>query len=107
MPIKACADKIKRELETFGCPPKFPQVTTPAPSLPHTHILTPQLIQIYTNHKHGFLTSASIFIYPILFAMQETEEVEEVKKSDEPIIKDKSKGKKSKAMAKAGTGTNC
>ena len=24
MPIKACADKLKREIETFGCPPKFP-----------------------------------------------------------------------------------
>lgn len=24
MPIKACADKLKRELETFGYPPKFP-----------------------------------------------------------------------------------
>jgi leucyl-tRNA synthetase len=28
MPIKACADKIKRELETFGYPPQFPQVRT-------------------------------------------------------------------------------
>ena len=26
MPIKACADKIKRELETYGFPPQFPQV---------------------------------------------------------------------------------
>jgi leucyl-tRNA synthetase len=25
MPIKACADKIKREMEQFGCPPKFPE----------------------------------------------------------------------------------
>ncbi|ELR12090.1 leucine-tRNA ligase [Acanthamoeba castellanii str. Neff] len=25
MPIKACADKIKREIEQFGCPPKFPE----------------------------------------------------------------------------------
>lgn len=24
MPIKACADKLKRELETFGYPPNFP-----------------------------------------------------------------------------------
>lgn len=24
MPIKACADKLQRELETFGYPPKFP-----------------------------------------------------------------------------------
>ncbi|KAF7132898.1 hypothetical protein RHSIM_Rhsim09G0006800 [Rhododendron simsii] len=26
MPIKAAADKLKREIETFGCPPKFPIV---------------------------------------------------------------------------------
>lgn len=25
MPIKACADKLKREMEMFGYPPKFPQ----------------------------------------------------------------------------------
>ena len=25
MPIKACADKLKRELEEFGYPPKFPE----------------------------------------------------------------------------------
>lgn len=25
MPIKACADKLKREMETFGFPPKFPE----------------------------------------------------------------------------------
>ena len=24
MPIKACADKLKREMETFGYPPNFP-----------------------------------------------------------------------------------
>lgn len=24
MPIKACADKLQRELETFGFPPNFP-----------------------------------------------------------------------------------
>lgn len=24
MPIKACADKLKREMESFGYPPKFP-----------------------------------------------------------------------------------
>lgn len=24
MPIKACADKLKREIETYGFPPKFP-----------------------------------------------------------------------------------
>lgn len=26
MPIKACADKLKREIELFGFPPKFPEV---------------------------------------------------------------------------------
>ena len=25
MPIKACADKLKREMESFGYPPKFPE----------------------------------------------------------------------------------
>lgn len=27
MPIKACSDKLKREMEDFGYPPKFPQET--------------------------------------------------------------------------------
>lgn len=54
MPIKACADKLKREMATFGCPPVFP-------------------------------------------------EVEEVIKEEGDIVpKDKSKGKKSKAVAKTG-----
>ncbi|XP_046652789.1 leucine--tRNA ligase, cytoplasmic-like [Daphnia pulicaria] len=57
MPIKACADKLKREMEQFGFPPKFP--------------------------KHV------------------EEVVEEVQ--DNSIPKDKSKGKKSKAVAKSGT----
>ncbi len=35
---------------------------------------------------------------------EEEEKVEPQGRSDEPIIKDKSKGKKSKAAAKAGTG---
>lgn len=26
MPIKACADKLKREMELYGFPPKFPEV---------------------------------------------------------------------------------
>lgn len=25
MPIKACADKLTREMEIYGCPPKFPK----------------------------------------------------------------------------------
>ena len=58
MPIKASADKIKREMEQFGCPPVFPA--------------------------------------------QEEEVEKQEEKRDEPIIKDKSKGKKSKAAAKAG-----
>ncbi|XP_034937128.1 leucine--tRNA ligase, cytoplasmic [Chelonus insularis] len=55
MPIKACADKLKREMEVFGYPPKFPQ---------------------------------------------EEETIEEV--VDDIVMKDKSKGKKSKAVAKTG-----
>lgn len=56
MPIKACADKLKREMEMFGYPPNFPR----------EEVLLPVLEE----------------------------------KSDIP--KDKSKGKKSKAMAKTG-----
>ncbi|XP_055613764.1 leucine--tRNA ligase, cytoplasmic-like, partial [Uranotaenia lowii] len=55
MPIKACADKLKREMETFGCPPVFPVI-----------------------------------------------EEEVVVEEKDVIPKDKSKGKKSKATAKAG-----
>lgn len=55
MPIKACADKLKREMELYGCPPKFPG---------------------------------------------ETENVVNVQ--DDIVPKDKSKGKKSKAVAKTG-----
>ncbi|XP_013185912.2 leucine--tRNA ligase, cytoplasmic [Amyelois transitella] len=56
MPIKACADKLKREIELYGCPPVFPK----------------------------------------------EEEVVEEDQGD-ILTKDKSKGKKSKAVAKAGT----
>ncbi|KAK0084718.1 hypothetical protein PV325_006527 [Microctonus aethiopoides] len=55
MPIKACADKLKREIELYGCPPKFPE---------------------------------------------EVAVVEET--VDDFTIKDKSKGKKSKVLAKTG-----
>lgn len=58
MPIKACADKLKRELETFGYPPTFPS--------------------------------------------EQDEVVVEVER--DIIPKDKSKGKKTKAVAKAGSG---
>nr|CAD7605044.1 unnamed protein product [Timema genevievae] len=57
MPIKACSDKLKREMEDYGFPPEFPDAT----------IATPQIID------------TDIF------------------------AKDKSKGKKSKAVAKAGS----
>ncbi|KAF7287224.1 hypothetical protein GWI33_002043 [Rhynchophorus ferrugineus] len=56
MPIKACADKLKREMELYGYPPEFP-----------------------------------------------TDEEIEVGEDNDGIPKDKSKGKKSKATAKAGT----
>ncbi|KAJ6668000.1 hypothetical protein lerEdw1_016321 [Lerista edwardsae] len=58
MPIKACADKLKREMELYGCPPEFPD---------------------------------------------EEEEEEEQPKNEEVVIKDKAKGKKSKAAAKTGS----
>ncbi|KAM4546117.1 leucine--tRNA ligase, cytoplasmic [Odontesthes bonariensis] len=58
MPIKACADKLKREMELYGNPPQFPE---------------------------------------------EEEAKEKPKASDEIIIKDKAKGKKSKAVAKSGS----
>ncbi|XP_016374050.1 leucine--tRNA ligase, cytoplasmic-like [Sinocyclocheilus rhinocerous] len=59
MPIKACADKLKREMELYGNPPQFPE--------------------------------------------EDEEEEEQKKITDEVIIKDKSKGKKSKAVAKSGS----
>ncbi|EYC28030.1 hypothetical protein Y032_0008g298 [Ancylostoma ceylanicum] len=59
MPIKACADKLKREMEDFGYPPKFPTDEEEAPK-------------------------------------------EESSSLDE-ITKDKSKGKKSKLVAKTGS----
>ena len=57
MPIKACADKLKRELEEYGFPPVFP--------------------------------------------VEESVQINE-DKSNEPVIKDKSKSKKSKLIAKSG-----
>ncbi|CAJ0950198.1 unnamed protein product [Ranitomeya imitator] len=60
MPIKACADKLKREMELYGCPPQFPEE-------------------------------------------EEEDEEPSSKKEDEVVIKDKAKGKKSKAAAKSGS----
>ncbi|XP_016392597.1 leucine--tRNA ligase, cytoplasmic [Sinocyclocheilus rhinocerous] len=59
MPIKACADKRKREMELYGYPPQFPE--------------------------------------------EDDEEEEQKKITDEVIIMDKAKGKKSKAVAKSGS----
>ncbi|XP_075397882.1 leucine--tRNA ligase, cytoplasmic isoform X2 [Tenrec ecaudatus] len=59
MPIKACADKLKREIELYGCPPEFPD--------------------------------------------EEEEDEETSVKTEDIILKDKAKGKKSKATAKAGS----
>ncbi|XP_069052052.1 leucine--tRNA ligase, cytoplasmic [Lepisosteus oculatus] len=58
MPIKACADKLKREMELYGNPPVFPE--------------------------------------------EEDEEEPSARQGEEIIIKDKAKGKKSKAAAKSG-----
>ncbi|VDM96609.1 unnamed protein product [Thelazia callipaeda] len=59
MPIKACADKLKREVENFGYPPQFPDINDELPA-------------------------------------KGTDAIE-------GIIKNKNRGKKSKAMAKTGT----
>lgn len=59
MPIKACADKLKRELELYGYPPVFP--------------------------------------------LNEQEQNEKIENDQLIIPKDKSKGKKSKAVAKSGS----
>ncbi|MEQ2306039.1 Leucine--tRNA ligase, cytoplasmic [Ameca splendens] len=62
MPIKACADKLKREMELYGNPPQFPDE-------------------------------------------DKEEEEEKPKAFDQIIIKDKAKGRKSKAVAKSGSST--
>lgn len=59
MPIKACADKLKREFEEFGFPPKFP-------------------------------------------TLEDAVEKIQIEDKNEVEIKDKTKGKKSKAVAKSG-----
>ena len=28
--LQACADKLQREIETFGCPPQFPEEIEPS-----------------------------------------------------------------------------
>ena len=61
MPILACADKLKREMAEYGCPPVFPEDTE-----------APQ-----TNGSSDT--------------------------SDSALLKDKAKGKKSKATAKTGS----
>lgn len=58
MPIKACADKLKREMEAYGCPPIFP--------------------------------------------VEDVSKLVEEKRTIGEVPKDKSKGKKSKAVAKTG-----
>lgn len=56
MPIKACADKLKREMSVYGCPPQFPDEEDSTPVV-----------------------------------------------EEDAVPKDKSKGKKSKAVAKTGS----
>lgn len=67
MPIKTCADKLEREMETFGYPPQFPSAAQEAAA-----------------------ASAAAATAAAASAEQDI------------IPKDKSKGKKSKAVAKTG-----
>lgn len=62
MPIKACADKLLREMDTFGYPPRFPSA-----------------------EQEAAAAAASVAV------------------EKDIVPKDKSKGKKSKAVAKTGT----
>ncbi|KMR03563.1 leucyl-trna cytoplasmic [Lasius niger] len=75
MPIKASADKLKREMEIYGYPPKFPEDN--------------QMKEKVDDMLKDKSESPEKMI----------EEVDDV------VIKDKSKGKKSKAVAKAGSAT--
>ena len=75
MCLQACADKIAREMQDFGNPPVFPA---------HEEVeVVEEKSEVQTQKPCIALTSC-------LFS--------------QVIIKDKSKGKKSKAAAKAGPG---
>ena len=82
MPIKACADKLKREMEDYGCPPVFPaEEEEEAPKEEDREPI------IKVNHNCTlFHFSQIIHSTPC-----------------PSILQDKSKSKKTKLKAKAGT----
>ena len=103
MPIKACADKLKREMEVYGCPPVFPAEEEEAapieednePIIKVTRMRRPghnsnmkyqkkisKIVDSYCKICLESLYNNFVFL---------------------PILQDKSKGKKSKAKAKEGT----
>uniref|UniRef100_H2ZCU7 leucine--tRNA ligase n=1 Tax=Ciona savignyi TaxID=51511 RepID=H2ZCU7_CIOSA len=73
MPIKACADKLKREMEDFGFPPKFPH--------------NEEVVVEKVTKDPSEMTKSSIFESHVL---------------RKDFILDKSKSKKSKVAAKSG-----
>lgn len=77
MPIKTSADKLKREMEIYGYPPKFPE---------DNQILEEKVDDVLKDKN-------------------KSKKIEMVEKMDDIVLKDKSKGKKSKAVAKAGSAT--
>ncbi|KHJ88897.1 leucine--tRNA ligase [Oesophagostomum dentatum] len=116
MPIKACADKLKREMEDFGYPPRFPEEKEESPKEEVSSI--DEITKDRSKGKKSKLVAkagSAKYQWQIMQSLgmedeeikkfpQEKEESpkEEVSSIDE-ITKDKSKGKKSKLVAKAGS----
>lgn len=95
MPIRACADKLKREMEQFGCPPNFPDDGADVSQL--------------NDQMDGLKTDDATFGDDKKAGSgakgdQKTTDSKSGEKEDDSdaIYKDKSKGKKSKAAAKSG-----
>lgn len=64
MPIKACADKLAREMEQFGYPPQFPvDDGSPVDEEPKVNLLK---TRIKTCHLF-ILSSSTIILFPTRF----------------------------------------
>ena len=96
MPIRACADKLKREMEQFGCPPNFPDDGADVVSQPSDQMngLKTDDATLGDAKKTGSDAKGD----------QKTTDSKSGGKVDnsDAIYRDKSKGKKSKAAAKSG-----